>query len=98
MARTARTHKETVRPDFIKTERPDPFEERTASEAGEGGPKRLIRSGHPKDKVRKPKSKQRSSTTMTSATKFPGMRGCKNQPPLRTWRRLTMARSLCSAA
>ena len=37
MARTARTHKETVRPDFTEAERPDPSEERTASDAEEGG-------------------------------------------------------------
>ena len=35
MARTARTHKETVSPDFTETERPDPSEERTASDVEE---------------------------------------------------------------
>ena len=35
MARTARTHKETVRPDFTETGRPDPSEEMTASGGGD---------------------------------------------------------------
>ena len=47
MARTARTHKETVRPDFTEAERPEPSEERTVSEAGEGGAEASHQVGTP---------------------------------------------------
>lgn len=47
MARTARTHKETVRLNFTEAERPDPSEERTVSEAGEGGTEASHQVGTP---------------------------------------------------
>ena len=45
MARTARTHKETVRPDFTEAERPDPSEDRTASDVREGSVEASHRAG-----------------------------------------------------